>query len=284
VRIRGRTPGWTERHSLVAVAALASLAGAGAGLMEAGKQSAMVIATLAIVFVLALAWDGWVGLVIGMGGAGLLAFARQATGTWTPADFGPAAFESAMLIVTGLSAGRVGSLLREMRGASSGAGRDNGGVFGSLGMLPADLALVRLEEEAVRGTAYHRPLSLMLLDVSVEAPDLDASGHEEVFRAAARVTETMLRDLDIPFQFAPHRIGAIFPEADVTAATIATGRIFEAILTADFIDRGSGRRRSLASAMAARVAVVTLGPSLPTAGELLDAAITALDSPAPDAR
>jgi hypothetical protein len=277
------TRGWTEAHSSVAVAALIAFAGSATGLIEGGSQGPMIIGAFVIVFLLALAWDSWAGLVIGLGAAGLLIFVRQLTGHWTPATFWPAALETVALIGTGWSAGRVGRLLRDAGASSIAPAHDSGGVFGSLGMLPADLALVRLEEETARATAYRRPLSLMLLDVTVVAVDLDANGADEAFRAAARVTETTLRELDVPFQFEPNRIGAIFPETDVTTATIASGRILEALVSADFTDRYSGRRRSLGRAVAARMAVVTLGPELPTAGALLDGALAALQHSAPHA-
>jgi hypothetical protein len=277
------TWGWTEAHSSVAVAAVIAFAGSATALIEGGNQAAIVVAAFVIAFLFALTWDSYAGLLVGLGTAALLIFVRQLTGAWTPASFLPAALETAALIATGWSAGRAGRLLRDAGAARAAPANDSGGVFGSLGMLPADLALVRLEEETARAATYRRPLSLMLLDVRVVGGDLDASGAEEAFRAAARVTETTLRELDVPFQFEPHRIGAIFPETDLNTATIASGRILEALVSAHFTDRASGRRRPLGEAVAARMAVVTLGPQLATASELLDGAIAALQRSAPQA-
>ncbi len=277
MRIAGRIPGWTERHSFVAIAGVVALCAAAAGLIEGSAAAVIVVGALAITFVLGLAWDSWVGLVIGLVAAALVAFIRQRLGIWLPADFGPAVVETAALMATGLTAGRAGSLLRKAPSSAAGDVTDAPGAFGSIGMLTADLALVRLEEEAARATHYRRPLALLLLDVGIVDEALDDDARDEVVRAVSRVTGTMLRDMDVPFLFAPHRIGAILPEADLSAASVATGRILETISTATFIDRVRNERLAIADAAMVDVVAVALGPELPTAGELLDAAIAALE-------
>jgi hypothetical protein len=267
-------PAWTEQQTLVAGAGLVALIGAGAAVAEGGAGALVIIAALALTFVLALSGDAWTGLVIGLASAAVCTFIRQANGTWLPADFGPAAIESVALVATGWSAGRVGTQLRAQRAPE--APPDEFGAFGSVGMLPPDLGLVRLEEEVARGLTYHRPLSLLLLDTVITDAGLDDDAQEEAFRAVARVTETMLREMDVPFQVAAHRIAAILPETDPNAAAIATGRILEALLPARFVDRRANQRRALQGAVSVRLAVTSLGDTYGTADALFDAATSAL--------
>jgi GGDEF domain-containing protein len=269
-------PVWTEQQALVATAAVVALIGAGAGLTEGGVGGLLLTGAVAIVFVAALAWDSWVGLVIGLGAAALVTFIRQATGSWMPVEFGPAAVESVALVATGWSAGRAGSRLR-LGDARALEHSNAGGVFGSVGMLSADLGLVRLEEEVARGTSYQRPLSLMLLEATIMDAALGKAVRDEAFRAVARVTETMLREMDVPFLFTHRRMGAILPETDSGAAAIATGRVLEGMAATTFVDRQSNLRLPLASAVTLRLAVVSLSPMYSTAEAMLAAAMAELD-------
>jgi PleD family two-component response regulator len=143
-------------------------------------------------------------------------------------------------------------------------------------MLPAELAMVRLEEEVARASSYRRPLSLAILEVESVEPDLDEASHDEIFRALARVTETMLREIDVPFLFAADRIGAILPETGAVAAAVASGRILEAVSAGRFSDRRRQRRRALTDAVAVRLAVVSMSPTLATAAELVERATSTL--------
>ncbi|MEO5986801.1 MAG: hypothetical protein ABIW50_00045, partial [Candidatus Limnocylindria bacterium] len=83
--------------------------------------------------------------------------------------------------------------------------------------------------------------------------------------------------VDVPFRISAERMGAILPETDATAAAVATGRILEAISTANYVDRARGRRRSLADAIALELAVVSLGPRFPGPDEMLQGALAELD-------
>ncbi|MEO5986075.1 MAG: hypothetical protein ABIW50_06630 [Candidatus Limnocylindria bacterium] len=270
------TPAWTKAASLVTLNGLIGFIGAAAAFSE-GTHGILIVAALALTLILGLGWDAWVGLVIGLTVAALVIIARQVMGTWVPSSFGAAAIQTAALVGTGWSAGLVGSHLRVSRSLDAGATDELEGAFGSLGMLPADLALLRLDEEGARAVSYRRPLSLLVLDVTVIDPGLDLDGREDVTRAAARATETMLRDVDVPFRISAERMGAILPETDATAAAVATGRILEAISTATYMDRAQGRRQSLADAIALELAVVSLGTRFSGPDEMLEGALAALD-------
>jgi hypothetical protein len=271
-----RIRGWTRRHTRVAVAGLVALVGAGAGLSEGGPQSILVIGALAAAFVLGLAWDGWIGIVTGLAVATVLILARDLTGTWLAQHFVPAAVETIAVIATGWTAGRAGQLLTNDEAGYAGEQVDRDGVFGSLGMLPPDLALIRLEEEVARASLYRRPLSLVVVQTDLVGADLDEDARRDVFRGAARLTESLLRVSDVPFAFSPDRIGAILPETDHLAAAVAAARILEAAATSTFTDRQTKNRRPIADVASLHFSTVSFGPDYPTAGELLDGALAGL--------
>ncbi|MEO7117434.1 MAG: hypothetical protein ABIZ34_00525 [Candidatus Limnocylindrales bacterium] len=260
----------------MALASLAALTGAAAAITEGTDQGLLMVGAVAATFVVSLGWDGWVGIVVGLLAAGLVTLIRQTSGTWLPQNFAPAALETIALVATGWSAGRVGQMLNAGRSGPGSDASAGGGVYGSLGMLEADVALVRLEEEVQRGSTYGRDLSLLLIEVELVGAEVDRETEDEVYRASARLTETLLRAADVPFSFSRERIGAILPETDMEAASIASGRILEALSNATFTDQRTRRRRRLADVASVHLALVSLGPGLPTAGELLDAALAGL--------
>lgn len=271
-----RIPGWTDAQSRVAIAGAVALMGSATAVAEATSLAVLVVVAVAITFVVSLAGDAWFGLVVGLALAALLTFARQQTGNWLPSHFLPAAVESAALLLTGLTAGRVGRHLR-VRAPSTGIeSSPTPGVFGSLGLLPGDLGLLRLEEEVARASAYERPLSLMLMEIHIVAQELERAARAEAERGVARLVESLLRDTDVPFALAAHQIGAILPETDAEAAAVATARILEAIAVGSFTDRGVGQRRRLADVASLHMVEVSLGDEFPGAGELLDGAIARL--------
>lgn len=272
-----RIPGWTDRHTRVAVAGALAFIAVGAAFAEQPSQGLLLVAAAATVFILGLVWDSWVGIIIGLGGAAVVIFIRQWAGRWLPADFLLAAVQSAALVGTGWAAGTAGRMLRAPRGGNTDDGVRVAPAFGSIGMLPAELALVRLEEEVARASSYRRPLSLAILEVESVEPDLDEASRAEIFRALARLTETMLREIDVPFLFAADRIGAILPETGAVAAAVASGRILEAVSAGRFSDRRRQSRRALTDAVAVRLAVVSMSPTLSTAGELVDRATSTLE-------
>ncbi|MBA3778218.1 MAG: GGDEF domain-containing protein [Chloroflexi bacterium] len=277
MKIRLPTPAWTRPALLVAVTGLIGLVGTAAAFSENATQGLLIVLALGVTLVLGLGWDAWVGLVIGLAMSAVVIIARQVVGTWVPSGFGAAAIYTAALVGTGWSAGLAGSHLRVSRSMEAGATDELEGAFGSLGMLPPDLALLRLDEEGARAVSYRRPLSLLVFDVTVIDPALEVDSRDDVIRAAARATETILRDVDVPFQISAERMGAILPETDATAAAVATGRILEAISRTPYIDRAQGRRRSLADAIALELAVVSLGSRFPGPDEMLQGALAALD-------
>jgi hypothetical protein len=269
------TPGWTDAHSRVVIAVLVALIGTGGGLLEGRDVTILVIGAIAATFVISFAADAWIGLIVGLAAAAGLTFLRQVTGTWLPSHFGPAVVESVALLGTGWAAGRAGYRMRPSRSTDQ-LLNATPGVYGSLGLLPADLALVRLEEEVARALAHGRPLSLIVTLIRIVDADLDGPARDEAERGVARLIESLLRDLDVPFALTADEIGAILPETDAVAAAVASGRIVEAIAAATFADRRTGLRRRLADAADVHIAVVSLGGEFPDARKLLDGAVSRL--------
>jgi hypothetical protein len=262
----------------VVIAVVVALVTAAAGLLEGRDLTLLVIGATAATFVVSLAADAWAGLVVGLAAAAGVTLIRQLTGTWLPSHFAPTAVESVALLGTGWAAGRAGHRLRQSRPTDV-LMNDTPGVYGSLGLLPADLALVRLEEEVTRASAHGRPLSLILALIRIVEEDLDGPARDEAERGVARLIESLLRDIDVPFALTAQEIGAILPETGPTAAAVASGRIVEAIAAATFADRRTGQRRRLADAADVHIALVSLGREFPDARKLLDGAVSRLREP-----
>jgi GGDEF domain-containing protein len=260
---------------------LAALGGAATGLIDGAASFPFIAAALAFAFVAGLLGDAWFGIVIGLAASAGLTLTRQIQGTWLPSHFGTAAIETVAVMTTGWSAGWAGGFIRSSRGRSSDR-VDAPGVFGSLGMVPWDMAQTRLQEEVARATMYGRPLSLLMLDIELMGPDLDDQSRHEVNRGVARITESRLRDTDVPFAVSAQRMGAILPETDHAAATIAVGRILEAVVDATYMDRVTGTRGSVGEVASVRVGVASLGGSVRDAAQLTAAAMETVMKPAPE--
>lgn len=92
--------------------------------------------------------------------------------------------------------------------------------------------LRKLEYEVRRAKRYKRPLSLMILSVDNISQLQRQYGQmivDEVMRAASRIVESCVRDVDITGICENARIGIIFPETYSSRAMIVAERIRERI-------------------------------------------------------
>lgn len=276
------TSGWTERHSAVALAMGAACAGALVGLVEPPPYGWIVAGAVALVAVSALATEALAGIVIGLVGAAALIGVKQMGGVWGAAWFWTSLLETLILLLVGMTSGRAGERLRESRreparpatsAAEPSREAGTGAAFGSLGLLPADLALARLEEEVERAKAHERPLSVVLFAVKVTGEGLSHDAREAAFRAVGRAVESRLRDTDVPFALTESEFGAVLPEADTLGAWERVGPIMDACQVMSFRDRSVPAPRALADAVELRVGLAVLGVHGESAGGLLDAAI-----------
>ncbi|GMV07981.1 MAG: hypothetical protein AMXMBFR53_42560 [Gemmatimonadota bacterium] len=90
----------------------------------------------------------------------------------------------------------------------------------------------RLEAEVERAQRYHRPLSVVLLDLDHFKKVNDTHGHaagDEVLRGAARALRSVCRDVDIPARWGGEELALLLPETDAAGARIVAERVRERI-------------------------------------------------------
>lgn len=273
------TSAWTERHTrvlvLVAVAALA----VGTAALEEPPVTWWVALAVVTAAAASLVVDALGGAVAGFVVAALLTGARRLAGTWGEDGFVLALVETAAVVAVGIAGGRLGVALRASADdapASTAEGPAVEPVFGSLGLLDADTGTLRLEEEVERAVAHDRPLTLAVLRIDVHDEALDAAGRTAAQRAVARLLESRVRDVDVPFALARDRLAVILPETDATAALQRVGAVVDGVANGRFASRGEGTERALADAVRLTVGTARLEGSAQSADMLLDAALVAL--------
>lgn len=234
------TWGWTEHHTAVAVLLTVACGSTLVGLLDGGWVPLAVAVAAIVTGLVALLLDAWGGAVVGLAAVGALVATRRAGSAWTREDFVPAAVEALGLLLTGAVAGAVASRLRDRPGATVPLSPWRA-VHGSLGLLDADAAMARLEEECARSARHGHPVTLALLEVVVTAPDLSAEALSSVERSVARLVESRAREQDVPFALSADRFGIVFPESGSDAAWDVVGDIVQATDTATFTH---GERRA----------------------------------------
>lgn len=256
------------------VAALASTAGVAASTgVAVGVASAV-----AVTAVVALFLEQFGGAVVGLAAAAAVILGRRISGSWDDDAFWLALMQTFALVATGIAAGRAGVALRRTPTDPSRDALLPEPVFGSLGLLDADIALERLEEEVDRAQAHGRPLSLVVVEVHQldprSAPEVRHSG----LRAVSRIFESRIGHRDVPFALAEDRLAAILPETPAGDAWDRIGMVLEAVAGGTFSVRGEDVDRSLADTVELAVGLAESGPGIMGADALLDAATAALPS------
>jgi GGDEF domain-containing protein len=268
-----RNWGWTESHLAVVFLLLASGAVALAGLADPSPVALWVAVAVFATGAITLALDGHFGLVVGLVMAFALAALRQLTGHWVPAAFLPALVESIGLVVVGGLGGATGQALRRSQPASSAqAGSHGNDPYGPLGLISAEAAHLRLEEEIERASEHHRPLSLVLVAVEFQDPATTGAARTAALRATARVIERRASDVDVPFALTDDRIGVIFPERPSRRAWEAVGDILHTVGLTPFTAGADRTSRALADTVSLHVGVVQLATPHGTAAEMMQAA------------
>ena len=198
------TPVWTSLHSLFVLAIVPVAIGTAVTAWTEDLWLALAIAALfAATAAAGLAFDPFVGLVVGLAGASSMVLLKQLTGAWNPVTFVGSVGEVVLLFLTGAVAGFVGSRLRRSTTLN---GTENSGVetpfAGSLGILPRDMGELRFEEEVDRARRYGRELSILRIDIDVDRAEntqAQPAEVEAVIRAVARLVENLARVTDVPF-------------------------------------------------------------------------------------
>ncbi|NLU83811.1 GGDEF domain-containing protein [Rhodococcus sp. HNM0569] len=244
-RPRQVTRGWTEIHTGVALCfALAVTAGLLGG-TESGLMRVAVPALALVCLAAALFFDAFVGVVLGLAAAAGAVLLKRSLGVWDREQFSLAVATAACLLVLGWAAGFVGTRIRRTLRTADASGADARPVFGAMGLLAEDRARPRLDDEILRARAHRRSLGLMIVHVQVIDPNLDEPARQAVHRAIARLVESLLRDVDVPFALSPDEFGAILPETDAAQGWSVVGPLVDAAARSTFTDRAAGGRRSV---------------------------------------
>lgn len=264
------TSAWTDRHGCVAAALVAAALAGGLATRATGPYAAVGLFATAVTVLAALALDALGGLVAGLAGAALVIAARQLGGDWDRPDFPLAVALTGALLAAGWSSGLAGRRLRQRQDeplVTSVAAP----AYGSLGLLPADLARGRLEEEIARARRHRRPLTVVLVRLQVTDERLSDNARRALERTVARLVESLVPETAVPFALAPDQVGAILPEVDEAAAWEVLGPIVDAATRASFSDREEGERRSVVDCTELQVGLAPLTADLEDADRLLTA-------------
>ena len=264
--------GWTEQHVPVALALVVTgLAGAVA-MLDQGARSLVGVAAVVLTALGALFFDAFGGAVVGLLAAAAVIVTRQLAGRWTPAGFAGALTLVLSLITLGWLAGMVSAGIHQRRDRRAGQEESTAPAYGSLGLLTAEVAALRLEEEVARARRHRRPLATVVIRVSVTDQTLDPTTRQAAHRTVARLVETLLRDTDVPFALGTGELGAILPETDAAASWDVVGPVLDAATRSAFTVREQDERRSLVDCAELYAGLAVLKDSMSGAQALLDAA------------
>lgn len=263
------TSAWTDRHLTVLCGLLAAAVSGGLAVLARSPYDLLGLALVGLTIVVALRLDAFGGIVTGFCAAAALIAARRLGGRWDEDDFLLALALTGALVALGWLVGAVATSLGE-RAAGPGPAAA-APVFGSLGLLPADLALARLDEEVTRAQRHRRPLTVVLLHTDITDESLSLSARTAVWRTVGRLVESLVPETAVPFALAPDQVGAVLPEVDEAAAWELLGPLIDAAGRASFTVRELDQRRSLVDCAEVHAGLVGLSPSHPDADQLLAA-------------
>ena len=263
------TSDWTERHLFVASAMLTAALAAGLAMLARSPYDLVGVAAVALTLLVALGLAAVGGLVAGFGGAALVIAVRQAGDAWTPAEFRLSLSLTVALVLLGWLTGTASTTLRG-RADEEAAGRQVAAAAGSLGLLPADAALARLDEEVARARRHRRPLALVLVRTQITDDLLLPDARRIARRTVARLVEGLVPDTAVPFALEEDVVGAVLPETGEAAAWELLGPVVDAATRASFAVRAEGERRALVDCASLDVALVALSARHADAQALLD--------------
>ncbi len=264
-----RTWGWTEGHSGLLLLVVVLLASAAAGLAERPPLTWWVLGTVVVSCLLGLLLDAYGGLVAGLACATVLVAVRQYADRWSADDFWTAAVEVLAIVATGAVSGAVAQRLRRLTNRP----QRQAAAYGSLGLLPLQVAANRLDEEMERARVHRRPLTLAVFSVRVTAPDLDNGAQDAALRSVARIVEHRVAETDVPFAVTQDQLGVILPETDQGQAWERVGEVLDALENATFTAGPDRRRHLVSDATDCSVGIVEAGPEHSSAQTLLEAAL-----------
>jgi diguanylate cyclase (GGDEF)-like protein len=101
----------------------------------------------------------------------------------------------------------------------------------------------RLQEELSRALRYHRPLSLLMIDVDYFKRYNDTYGHQrgdELLRQLAEILRRNIRQSDIAGRYGGEEFAVILPETDKQSAVVLAQRLCEVVASTPFPGHPSG--------------------------------------------
>lgn len=262
--------GWTEQHVPIALALVVAALAGGVSVADPGPYPLVGVAAVLATALGALFLDAFGGLVLGVGAAAAVVLSRRLTGQWTPESFRTSLVLVVSLMALGWLVGMLSAGIHGRRNEQAAHG--DGAVapaYGSLGLLTADVAVARLDDEVTRARSHHRPLAVVVIGVHITDDTLDPMARDAAHRAVARLVETLLRDTDVPFALEPDELGAILPETDAAAAWAVVGPVLDAATRAAFTVREQDERRSLVECAELSAGLAVMTDQLNDAGALL---------------
>ncbi len=263
---------WTEQHVPVALALVVAALAGGVAATEAPPYSLYAVAAVVATALGALFLDAFGGLVLGVTAAAAVVLALRLGDRWTPASFVTDLALVLSLVALGWLVGMVSAGIHARRDSPEDHGRAGAPAYGSLGLVTAEVAVARLDEELLRARSHGRPLSIVVIRVTITEPGLDVSARDAAQRAVARLVESLLRETDVPFASGPDEFGAILPETDVATAWEVVGPVLDAASRAAFTVRETDERRSLVDCAELHMGLAGLDGQTSDATALLQAA------------
>lgn len=271
------TSAWTELHTAAAVTVVVTCSAMLVGLTETTPYSLIVAGAVALTAAVSLALSPLAGLTVGLAAAAAVIAAKQALDAWTGDTFWTSLTETVAFLAVGVTAGWLGSRLRRSGTTRPASSSDvPGAAHGSLGLLPADVAMARLEDETDRAGRYRRPLALLVVQASVTDRTASPEAIDAAHRAVARLLESRLRATDVPFALTRDRLGAILVETDRAGAWQVAGPMLESLQETRFVTRSDGRSHDLADLVDLELGIATLGTRVRSAAGLLDLALSSI--------
>lgn len=263
---------WTDRRRRVAAAFVVAAAASLAGLADTTSVAVWVGVAVAATAVASLFVDEFAGALVGLAAAAAVIAVRRSVGPWGTDTFWLSLVQTIALVATGVAGGRAGRALRDPDAVGDVPTLVPQAAFGSLGLLEADVARGRLDEEVERAFEHRRPLTLVLLDIHVVDDSLGHDGRRAAIRAVARIFESRMHRGDVPFAMTLDRLGAVLPETTSMAAWERIGLVLDAVTEARFTVRTDDSERQLGEAVHIDVGLAEFGVHLDSADSMLDAA------------
>ncbi|HSJ58035.1 MAG TPA: hypothetical protein VLC95_12685 [Anaerolineae bacterium] len=174
--------------------------------------------------------------------------ARQAMGTWVRAEVVQSMFELAGLALNLLLAGAFRATWEEWqqeRRELLDLRRVLVGGEAGTGLLPIEVAELRLVEEVDRARQFRRPLGLLIVHSEPERDPPPGTRLADVEDAVTRQLVSASLVHDVPFRIDAHRVGLLLPERDWKTLYADTEVIVAALRQAVFVD-GSGHELPVA--------------------------------------